>query len=166
MSQEQKDDALIKLKEKFEKKQQKIDKDADDKKKALMKKQAIREKGLRIANAIMATAQAVVQALTAGPVAGPILAAIVGGLGAAQIATIASTPIPLAEGGLIFGPTNAIVGDNPNAQNDPEVVAPLSKLKNMLGGEMNMQVNVGGIVKGNDIYLSNENTIEQRERYI
>ena len=157
---------MLKLKEKYEKTQQKIDKDADDKKKALMKKQAIREKGLRIANAIMATAQAVVTALTAGPIAGPILAGIVGALGAAQIAAIASTPIPLAEGGLAFGAVNAIVGDNPNAANDPEVIAPLSKLKQMLGGSMNLEVNVGGIVKGNDIYLSNENTLEQRQRYI
>ena len=166
MSQEAKDEAMLKLKEKYEKRQQKIDKDADDKKKALMKKQAIREKGLRIANAIMATAQAVVTALTAGPIAGPILAGIVGALGAAQIAAIASTPIPLAEGGLAFGAVNAIVGDNPNAANDPEVIAPLSKLKQMLGGSMNLEVNVGGIVKGNDIYLSNENTLEQRQRYI
>lgn len=40
----------------------------------------------------------------------------------------------LASGGLAFGPTLAVVGDNANAQVDPEVVAPLSKLKNMLGG--------------------------------
>ena len=166
MSQAKKDEALIKLKEKFDEKQGALDKKMDDKKKALQKKQAIRDKNMKIANAIMSTAQAVVQALTAGPIAGPILATIVGGLGAAQIAAIASTPIPLAKGGLAFGPTNAIVGDNPNAANDPEVVAPLSKLKTMLGGEMNVSLNVGGVLKGSDIFLANEADTEARERYI
>lgn len=166
MSQAKKDEALTKLKEKFDEKQGALDKKMDDKKKALQKKQAIRDKQMKIASAIMSTAQAVVQALTAGPIAGPILAAIVGGLGAAQIAAIASTPIPLAKGGLAFGPTNAIVGDNPNAANDPEVVAPLSKLKGMLGGEMNVSLNLGGVLKGSDIFLANESDTEARERYI
>ena len=39
----------------------------------------------------------------------------------------------LAQGGLAFGEQLAIVGDNPNARRDPEVIAPLSKLKNMMG---------------------------------
>ena len=166
LSQEVKDEKLAALGEKFGEKQDTLDKKMDLKKKALQKKAAVREKGMKIAQAIMGTAQAVVQALTAGPIAGPILAGIVGTLGAAQIATIASTPIALAKGGLAFGPTQAIVGDNPNAANDPEVIAPLSKLKNMLGTDMNVSLNVGGIIKGNDIYLSNTNTNEQRERYI
>lgn len=38
----------------------------------------------------------------------------------------------LAKGGLVTAPTLALVGDNKNAQSDPEVVAPLSKLKSML----------------------------------
>lgn len=39
----------------------------------------------------------------------------------------------LAQGGLAFGPTLAMVGDNKNASVDPEVIAPLSKLKEMMG---------------------------------
>lgn len=38
----------------------------------------------------------------------------------------------LAKGGLAYGATYAMVGDNPNAAVDPEVIAPLSKLKTML----------------------------------
>tara|TARA_R100001594_G_scaffold27813_1_gene52790 strand:- start:4803 stop:7502 length:2700 start_codon:yes stop_codon:yes gene_type:complete len=164
MGQEKKDEMMLALKDKFEKRQEAMDKKADEKKKALMKKQAQRDKNMKIAQAIMATAQAVVQALTAGPILGPIMAVIVGALGAAQIAAIASTPIPLAKGGLAFGPTNAIVGDNVGAAHDPEVIAPLSKLKGMLGSDM--ALDVSGVVKGNDIFLSNRNTDEQRERYI
>ncbi len=43
------------------------------------------------------------------------------------------SPIPpLAKGGLAKAPTLAMVGDNPHASSDPEVIAPLSKLKDML----------------------------------
>ena len=38
----------------------------------------------------------------------------------------------LARGGLAHGPTLAMVGDNPGARIDPEVIAPLSKLERML----------------------------------
>lgn len=40
----------------------------------------------------------------------------------------------LATGGLAAAPTLAMVGDNPNARTDPEVISPLSKLKDMLDG--------------------------------
>ena len=168
MSQEQKDAALNQLKAKFDGKQADLDKKFDDKKKALALKQAKRDKAMKIASAIMGTAQAIVQALTAGPIAGPILAGLMAGLGAAQIATIASTPLPMADGGIAFGPTNALVGEYPGAKNDPEVVAPLSKLKGMLGNSMaqNVQLNVGGVLKGEDIFLANDNIDNQRERYI
>ena len=168
MTQEQKDDALNQLKAKFDGKQAILDEKFDAKKKALQQKQAKRDKAMKIASAIMGTAQAIVQALTAGPIAGPILAGLMAGLGAAQIATIASTPLPMADGGIAFGPTNALVGEYPGAKNDPEVVAPLSKLKGMLGNSMaqNVQLNVGGVLKGEDIFLANDNTDNQRERYI
>lgn len=45
-------------------------------------------------------------------------------------------PVPqipkLAKGGLATAPTLAMVGDNPNASSDPEVISPLSKLKGMI----------------------------------
>lgn len=41
----------------------------------------------------------------------------------------------LARGGLAYGPTLAMVGDNPGARIDPEVIAPLSKLEGMIGGD-------------------------------
>ncbi|BFH13534.1 hypothetical protein WJ0W_004082 [Paenibacillus melissococcoides] len=39
----------------------------------------------------------------------------------------------LAKGGLAYGPTLAMVGDNRGAAVDPEVVSPLSKLQDMIG---------------------------------
>jgi len=41
----------------------------------------------------------------------------------------------LAQGGLVKAPTIAMVGDNKNAYNDPEVISPLSKLQGMLDSE-------------------------------
>jgi TP901 family phage tail tape measure protein len=160
-SAQQRSEAMIRIRENFDAKQAALDKKMDAKKLAIQRKQAQREKKIQIATAIMNTAAAIASALP-----NIFLAALVGTMGAVQIATIASTPLPLAKGGLAFGPTNAIVGDNPNAANDPEVIAPLSKLKQMLGGEMDVSLNVGGVLKGTDIYLSNDITTEKRERYI
>ena len=47
----------------------------------------------------------------------------------------ANAPVKLANGGLAYGPTLAVVGDNRGAASDPEVIAPLSKLRNYMGGQ-------------------------------
>jgi hypothetical protein len=62
----------------------------------------------------------------------------------------------LAQGGMAFGPTMAVVGDNPNAHVDPEVISPLSKLKGMMAGGMGQKVdvNVTGQIAGDVIRLS------------
>lgn len=41
----------------------------------------------------------------------------------------------LADGALAYGPALAVVGDNPGARHDPEVIAPLSKLQGMGGSD-------------------------------
>lgn len=166
MTEEQKESAKTAIKEKYDAQQFDIDKKFGEKRKELEAKQAKRDKQMKIAQAIMSTAQAVVNALTAGPIAGPILAGIMAGLGAAQVAAIASTPLPMAKGGIAYGPTNALVGEYPGASSDPEVVAPLSKLKSLLGNEMNVSLSVGGVLKGEDIFLSNDTATEKRDRYI
>ena len=48
---------------------------------------------------------------------------------------LVKTPPKLATGGLAYGPTLAVVGDNRGAASDPEVIAPLSKLRNYIGGQ-------------------------------
>jgi hypothetical protein len=55
-----------------------------------------------------------------------------------------------ANGGIVSGPTMGLVGEYPGAQNNPEVIAPLDKLKDMIGG------GGGGtfVLRGQDLLLS------------
>jgi tape measure domain-containing protein len=66
---------------------------------------------------------------------GPFGTMLAIGLGIAAVSFLKSKmdSVKLAQGGLAFGPTLATVGDNRGASYDPEVIAPLSKLKSMLG---------------------------------
>lgn len=109
------------------------------------------KESLKTLNPIMAT------------VAGIALIALGAGLQGAiqQRAEVAGMPA-LANGGLAYGPTTALVGDNRNARIDPEVIAPLSKLKDMMSSNA---VEVFGRISGSDIYLSNTRTTTDRQRY-
>jgi len=69
----------------------------------------------------------------------------------------------LARGGLAYGPSLAMVGDNRNARVDPEVIAPLSKLREYMGG--GQAVVVTGRIQGQDILLSSEKANRTRTRY-
>ena len=74
---------------------------------------------------------------TAGP--GGIAAAIgiaIGAIAGGQALLNKAAKLPkLANGGLAYAPTLAMVGDNPGAASDPEVIAPLSKLRSYMGGQ-------------------------------
>jgi tape measure domain-containing protein len=81
----------------------------------------------------------------------PAIAALAGNLGKSLIMKIGAPK--LAEGGLSYRAHNGItVGDNRNARVDPEVIAPLSKLKSMMG-----DMGVGGTletrISGNDLII-------------
>lgn len=54
---------------------------------------------------------------------------------AASAASAALRATKMADGGVVSGPTFAMVGEYPGAQNNPEVVAPLNKLKQMIKPE-------------------------------
>jgi hypothetical protein len=66
----------------------------------------------------------------------------------AKISDNAATPF--ANGGIVSGPTMGLVGEYPGAQSNPEVIAPLDKLKDMIGG------GGGGtfVLRGQDLLLS------------
>lgn len=43
-----------------------------------------------------------------------------------------SSPRPFANGGIVYGPTNALIGEYAGARSNPEIVAPLNKLKDLI----------------------------------
>tara|TARA_R110000744_G_scaffold116479_1_gene217915 strand:- start:4128 stop:6248 length:2121 start_codon:yes stop_codon:yes gene_type:complete len=134
----------------------------------IRKREAIQKKAMGIVDVIVNTASAMSAAFAASPMTlGMPWTAILAGLGAAQVGIIASTPIPFAEGGLVTGPTTALIGEGigTNAGN-PEVVAPLDKLKSMMGGGGNNNIVVTGKLIGNDIYLANQNAGINRKRTV
>lgn len=88
-------------------------KELEKQKADLEQKQAKWQKANSITQTTIATSQAIMKALAeAGPFAGPILAAVIGAMGAAQVAIIASQPIPKYAKGTDNHPGGlAIVGD-------------------------------------------------------
>ncbi len=71
-----------------------------------------------------------------------------------------------ADGGLVTGPTVGLIGEGiGTTASNPEVIAPLDKLKNFIGGG-SQNVIVEGVIKGNDIFLSNRNTGTNRQRSV
>jgi hypothetical protein len=71
-----------------------------------------------------------------------------------------------AEGGLVAGPTVGILGEGVGISgSNPEVVAPLNKLRSMIGGSGGVsQVEVVGSITGNNINISNSRTNTTRRR--
>jgi len=105
--------------------------DNEAKKEAIRRKYAKKQKALSIAQALINGAEAITKVLAQTGILSPLAIPFIAATTAAQIALIASQP--LAKGGLAYGPTMATVGEYPNAKNNPEVIAPLDKLKNLLG---------------------------------
>jgi len=104
--------ALAELDEKYAADKEKVDAEYEAKKRKIQYEAAKRQKAIAIVQAIINTAGAVTRALfDGGPFAGPALAALMGALGAAQIALIAQQPLPaLAGGGFFSGP--ALIGES------------------------------------------------------
>lgn len=144
-----------------------LEEDRSKKVNELRRKEAISNKVKSIFDSIINTAVAVTSALSSGP-AGIALAGIIGAMGAVQTGLIASQPIPaLARGGLAYGPTMSLIGDNPNASVDPEVIAPLSKLGPMIQKYSNGNSNhlTGSFrLSGNDAELLVSNAKQRKNR--
>jgi len=106
--------------------------DDEEKKDKIRKKYAKKQKSIAIMQAIINGALGVTKAFAdLGPIAGAIAAALVAASTIAQITVIKSQP--LAKGGLAYDKTLVTVGEYTNARSNPEVIAPLDKLKSILG---------------------------------
>jgi hypothetical protein len=116
-----------------------------------------------VAEAVAAmVASAIKSAAATGPGAfalAPVLAATASSLTKAAF----SNNVPaFAEGGAVFGPTLALLGDNPSGR---EMVVPFEKLPqflNMFQNNAAQHVQVQGMLAGRDIHLSNARS----QRYV
>lgn len=83
-----------------------------------------------------------------------------GGLLKGLASTIFSKTPKFANGGVVYGPTMGLMGEYPGASSNPEVIAPLSKLRDMLGGGN------GGDLRVGDVRLEGEAMVITINRYL
>ena len=85
------------------------------------------------------------------PIVGWIMAA---GAAVGVMASLASI-CAFADGGLVSGPTLGLIGEYPGARSNPEVIAPLDKLKSMIKPQQVAMVpgTIFGRIRGRDIVL-------------
>ena len=111
-------------------------------------------------------AEALKVSLSMGPIGGPLaigagiaLIAAAGAINSKMAAAAEGVPA-LAEGGIVTGPTLALIGEG----RESEAVIPLSKLPQIAGGAGGA-VEVYGRLSGQDILLSSEKAGRTRSRY-
>ena len=99
--------------------------------------------------AMMAGAMEAIKTLNPGlAIAGGILAIAAGTFLKGKLQKQKTTKF--ANGGIVSGPTMGLMGEYPGAKSNPEVIAPLDKLKSMIGGQ-------GGgtfVLRGQDLLLA------------
>lgn len=140
-----------------------LEEKADRQKRKIMRQQAKANKAAAIFDATIAGVVAVSQNLKSIP-----LAIAVGAIAAANVAAIASQPLPaLAKGGIVSGDSVVRVGEYQGASFNPEVISPLDKLKGMIGSQMsNIRIDLTGgwRVNGYELETVLESANVQRSR--
>lgn len=111
------------------------------------------------------TATLAFKSLFANPIGAIISgAAMVTAAAAAKAALQNATAF--ADGGIVSGPTYALVGEYAGARNNPEVIAPLSKLRDLIAPA---STDLGGLrletkVRGRDLYVMLQGIGQERRR--
>tara|TARA_R100000664_G_scaffold16331_1_gene25094 strand:- start:12126 stop:14471 length:2346 start_codon:yes stop_codon:yes gene_type:complete len=83
------------------------------------------------------------------------------GTAATAVADVGSSVAGFAKGGLVTGPTLAMVGEGSGTTlSNPEVIAPLDTLRGMMGGPSRLS----GRIQGADILLSSDRSTDSRYR--
>ena len=118
-----------------------------------------------IAAALAASQASIIEAMiNSGKFSGPAAPIVIPALIASGVALVQGlfSGLPaFADGGIVSGPTLGLVGEYPGAKTNPEVIAPLDKLRGMLGGQ---HVQVTGKISGRDILLTSERNAIDRNR--
>lgn len=91
-------------------------------------------------------------------------AGLAAGFSATARTVVATMGIPFAKGGVISGPTLALVGEYAGASNNPEVIAPLDKLRSMIKPQGGIGGNVQFKISGRQLVgvIANETRISSK----
>lgn len=118
-----------------------------------------------------AVSQAIMGATASGAATGPaavittpaFIATAVGGV----LSAFAAIP-KFANGGIVSGPTLGLMGEYSGAKSNPEVIAPLDKLKGMMGNTGSQNINVGGEfrIQGQDLVVALQRAEKNRSRLL
>jgi len=112
------------------------------KKEQIEKKYAKRQKAIAIAQAVINGALGIVKVIGQTGILSPLVIPTIIAATLSQIAIISAQKF--ATGGIVSGPTLGMVGEYAGAKNNPEVIAPLDKLKSLLGrtggGDVNFRI--------------------------
>ena len=111
-----------------------------------------------LASTLVQSLQKALASLFTNPTAGIAVGVGLIALGAI-LKNIKLTNVKLADGGIVSGPTRALIGEA-----GPEAVIPLHKLDNMIGGNQNIFVT--GVLSGENIYLQQQRTSARRSRFV
>ena len=73
-----------------------------------------------------------------------------------------------ANGGIVSSPTLGVMGEYSGARSNPEVIAPLDKLKGMIAQTGGQNVNVGGEfrIQGQDLVVALQRAERNRKRIV
>ena len=123
---------------------------------------------------------ALIKKLVAAAIAAFVLSTLLGGLGIGGIEKGADgfqklfgslsglgNVTKMASGGIVSGPTMGLMGEYPGARSNPEVIAPLDKLKSLIGdrgGSSNVQVGGEFTLKGQDLVVALQRADRNRNR--
>jgi len=118
------------------------------KREEIEKKYAQKQKRIAIAQALINGALGITKAFGQTGILGFISAGLIAAQTAAQIAVINAQSF--AKGGIVYGETLATVGDYSGARSNPEVIAPLDKLKSLLGNQA-MEGEVRFVIEGDKL---------------
>lgn len=125
---------------------------------ATMAKNSIRETiGAVLALAVANAIQKAMEGMAAFPGSVFLIPAIAGLAGGLAKTAFNSLIPKFAEGGLVTGPTVGLIGEGSGtSMSNPEVIAPLDKLKKYMNNAGDQSIEVFGRISGNDIFISNQ----------
>ena len=142
MLKEQLDQGYI-TQEEYDRKQKALDKDLEKEQKKIARQQAIREKAMSMFQIAINTALGIMKAVAASPLTGGLpWSAIVGAMGAVQLAAVAAQPLPkAARGRKIKGRSHAQGGELVVAE-DGEII--MNKRSVSMFGPLLSEISVAG----------------------